>query len=53
MNQYLMTYYRGRDRDDWRDNIILANTLDIALEHAVDWCPDGWTIKKVELLNNQ
>lgn len=53
MNEYLMTYYRGYDRDDWREEKFLAYTLDLALEHAVDWCPDGWTVKKVELLKNQ
>ena len=53
MNEYLMTYYRGHDRDDWREEKFLAYTLDIALEHAVHWCPDGWTVKKVELLENQ
>ena len=58
MNEYLMTYYRGRDRDDWREEKFLAYTLDLALEHALDCatmelCPSGWTVKIVELLKNQ
>ena len=52
-DEYTMTYYRGRDRDDWREEKFLAYTLDLALDHAVDWCPDGWTVKIVEQLNNQ
>ena len=52
-DEYSMTYYRGRDRDDWREEKFLAYTLDLALDHAVDWCPDGWTVKIVEQLNNQ
>ena len=53
MNEYRMLYYRGKDRDEWREEKFLAYTLDLALKKAVEWCPDGWTIKKVELLKNQ
>jgi len=54
MKQYLMTYYRGRDRDDWREMTFKAWSLDHALNRAtMDLCPDGWTVKIVEPSKNQ
>ena len=52
--EYTMTYYRGRDRDDWRDLTFKAWSLDHALERAtMELCPDGWTVKIVQQTNNQ
>ena len=54
MNEYVMTYYRGRDRDDWREKTFKALDLDHALDCAtMELCPAGWTVKIVEPSNNQ
>ena len=34
MNEYVMTYYRGHDRDDWREKTFKALDLDHALDCA-------------------
>jgi len=53
-DEYRMTYYRGRDRDDWREMTFKAWSLDHALERAtMDLCPDGWTVKVVKPIDNQ
>jgi len=51
-DEYTMTYYRGRDRDDWKEMTFKAWSLDHALERAtMDLCPDGWTVKIVQPTN--
>ena len=53
-DEYTMTYYRGRDRDDWREMTFKAWSLDHALERAtMELCPDGWTVKIVQPINTK
>jgi hypothetical protein len=47
MKQYRMIFYRGRDRDDWREMEFPAYDMTDALDRAVCMTPDGWTLKRV------
>jgi len=50
-NKYRYIVYYQKDRDDWRDGTIEANTLEEALSMTHYMYRDTpWTIKRVELM---
>ena len=54
MNTYRYIIYYQRDRDDWRDGHITANSLEEALSKChYNFRHTPWTLKKVELVKDK
>jgi hypothetical protein len=53
MSVYRYIIYYQRDRDDWRDGHITANSLEEALSKChYNFRSTPWTLKKVELVKD-
>jgi hypothetical protein len=50
MNTYRYIVYYLKDRDDWRDGLIKANSLEEALSKThIAFRDTPWTVKRVNL----